>query len=208
MCLLSVPHHCTAGSLIIDLIVTSQTKAISCHHLFPDNLWMVIQLFFFLRAVLFYLLLPFLCYALGQSISLIGSWLAICHLFVCRIVSPLFNIFSGTFLIQHYFSSRYSVLCMCLGIEFPFDLLAKHKVFVLLLLSLFRQVLAHFSNSSSACSIMATAHLSLFSFAPCLFQLITFAITILIFFQRFFELVFVVLYPGWSPKCSFSAVRI
>lgn len=75
---------------------------------------------------------------------------------------------------------------MCLGIVFPFDLLAKHRGFVLLLLSLFRQVLAHFSNSSSTCSIMATAHLSLFSLAPCLFQLITFAITIFIFFKIHF----------------------
>jgi len=37
---------------------------------------------------------------------------------------------------------------MCLGIVFLFDLLTKCKVFVLLLLSLFTQVLARFTNYS------------------------------------------------------------
>lgn len=90
----------------------------------------------------------FVMYTWPKSISLTGRRLDICHLFVCRIVSPLLNIFSSTFLIWHYFLHRYSGLCMCLGIVFPFDLLAKHRGFVILLLSSLTQVLACFSNSS------------------------------------------------------------
>lgn len=87
-------------------------------------------------------------YTWPKSVSLTGRWLDIYHLFVCRIVSPLLNVFSGTFLIWHDFLHRYGGLCVCLGIVFPFDLLAKHKGFVLILLSLLMQILARFSNSS------------------------------------------------------------